>query len=390
MKSYLTFRLLGVLCIALAIPSCDSGSSSVVSDPGAAADGSLATVLEVARAGHNVPALATVLIQDGAIIEMGAVGMRVVNGQEAVTTADQWHLGSISKSMTSTVAAVMIERGLLDWNTTLADVLLVDIPDMRNDYRNVRVEQLMAHTGGLAVDITRSPAFQAGDVNDTSPLSMRERRLVWSADMLRLPPDAAVGTHLYSNANYIVLGAVLEKVTGESWEDLVGRELFAPLGMAASGFGPPGMPGMRTQPWGHVNEGAGWRALDPGDFDADNALSLGPAGTIHSALRDFVAYMAAHLAGERGIDGLLLATTFARLHSPQPGTNYAGGWVANTNGWSGTPSFWHNGSNGRWFAHTVIAPDRNAAVLVVSNSGSRAAVEDLIGVMIRRFEAMQN
>ena len=42
----------------------------------------------------------------------------------------------------------MIERGLIDWDTTVADVLLVDIPDMRCDYRNVRAEQLMARTGG--------------------------------------------------------------------------------------------------------------------------------------------------------------------------------------------------------------------------------------------------
>ena len=383
-------RLLSVCCITLLIAACGGGSSSAVSDAGSAADGNLSTVLEEARSGHGVPALAAVLIQDGAIIEIGAVGTRVVDGQETVTTADQWHLGSITKSMTSTLAAALIERGLLDWNTTVAEVLLVDIPDMRNEYLDVSVEQLMAHTGGLPVDITQSPAFQAGDVNDTSSLSMTERRLVWSADLLRLPPDASVGTHLYSNANYIVLGALIEKVTGELWEDLVERELFAPLGMNNSGFGAPGTGGMRTQPWGHVSQGGSWQPVDPGSFNADSALAIGPAGTIHSTLHDFSAYMSAHLAGERGNDGLLPASTFARLHSPQPGTDYAGGWVANSNGWAGNASFWHNGSNGRWFAHVVIAPDRNAAVLVVTNSGSRAAVEDFIGVMIRRFEAMPN
>jgi CubicO group peptidase (beta-lactamase class C family) len=160
--------------------------------------------------------------------------------------------------------------------------------------------------------------------------------------------------------------------------------------MTGSGFGAPGVAGMRTQPWGHVSQGGNWRPLDPGDIDADSALALGPAGTIHTTLRDFSAYMAAHLAGARGVDGLLSAATFGRLHTPQPGTNYGGGWVASSNGWAGNASFWHNGSNGRWFAHTVIAPDRNAAVLVVANSGSRAAVEDFINVMISRFEAQPN
>lgn len=382
--------LIGVFCAALLATACGGGNSSSVDEPGSATDGGLEEVLEVARSAHNVPALAAVLIDNGEIVEIGAVGTRALGAQDVVTTADQWHLGSITKPMSSTLAAVLIERGVFDWDTTVANVLLADIPDIRSEYRDVRVEQLMSHTGGLPVDITRSPAFQAGDVNDSSTLSMTERRLVWSADLLRLPPDASVGTHLYSNANYIVLGAVIEMVTGELWEDLMEREVFAPLGMFETGFGPPGVAGMRIQPWGHVDQGGNWEPIDPGSFDADSALALGPAGTVHSTLRDFSAFLSAHLGGERGNDGLLRASTFARLHAPQSGTSYAGGWETNSSGWAGSPSFWHNGSNGRWFAHTVIAPDRNAAVLVVTNSGSRGAVEDFIGVMIRRFEAMQD
>lgn len=382
--------LLAVICIALLASSCGGGGSRTVTDPGSSADGALSDVLEVARSGHNIPALAAILISDGSIVEMAAVGSRALGEQEAVTAADQWHLGSITKSMSSTLAAVLIERGLLDWDMTVADILLTDVPDMRSEYHDVRLEQLMAHTGGLPVDITLAAAFQNGDVNDTSPLPMTERRFLWAADLLRLAPDASLGTHRYSNANYIVLGAIIENVTGELWEDLMQREIFAALGMIETGFGPPGIAGMRVQPWGHVDQGGNWEPVDPGSNAADNALAIGPAGTVHSTMADFSIYMAAHLAGERGIDGLLLASTFARLHSAQSGTNYAGGWVTNGSGWSGRPSFWHNGSNGRWFAHTVIAPDRNAAVFVATNSGSWAAVEEFIDVMIQRFEAMPN
>ncbi len=386
-SDWLSSRVLG-LCAAVSLAAaCGSGNSSVVVNAGSAADGQLADVLETGRAGHNVPALAAVLVEDGLIVEMAAVGTRVVDQPELVTSSDLWHLGSITKSMTSTLAAVLIERGLLDWDTTVADVLLNLIPDMRNDYRNVRVEQLMAHTGGLPVDITLAPSFQSGDVNDTSLIPMIDKRLMWTADLLRMAPDAGVGTHLYSNANYIVLGALLEQVTGEQWEDLMNRELFAPLGMINTGFGAPGDAGLRTQPWGHSFVGSGWQPFDPGSVDADNTLAIGPAGTVHSTLRDFSAYMASHLAGARGNDDLLLASSYDRLHAPQPGTTYGGGWAVVANGWAGTPIIWHNGSNGRWFAQTVIAKDRNAAVFVATNSNSRSAIEDMINVMIRRFEA---
>jgi len=379
--------LLGAATLASFAGGCSGGSGSVVGDPGNADDGQLSSVLETARSGHNVPALAAVLIEDGLIIEMAAVGTRVVSQPEAVTVDDQWHVGSISKSMTSTLAAVLIERGILDWDTTVADALLHVIPDMLNECKNVNVAQLMAHTGGLITDITRSPSFQAGDLDDTSMLPMMDKRLMWTADLLRLPPETGVGTHLYSNANYIVLGAILEQMTGEQWEDLMNRELFAPLGMIDSGFGAPGIPGMRTQPWGHRNVGGTWQPLDPGDFEADSTLAIGPAGTVHSTLRDVSAYMAAHLNGARGNDDLLLATSFEQLHTAQPGTSYGGGWVTNPGAWAGTPIIWHNGSNGRWFAELVIAKDRNAAVFVATNSNSRAAVEDMINVMISRFEA---
>jgi len=364
-----------------------SGKSSVVADPGSANDGQLSAVLETAREGHNVPALAAMMVEDGVIVEMAAVGARVFNEVEAVTVDDQWHLGSISKSMTSTLAAILIEDGLLDWDTTLSEVFLDVIPDMRNEYRNVSVEQLMAHTGGLPVDVTTSPGFIAGDYNDTSLIPMIDKRLMWSADLLRMVPATAVGTHLYSNANYIVLGAIIEKVTGEQWEDLMQRKLFAPLGMINTGFGAPGIPGTRTQPWGHRSSGGTWQSFDPGGFDADNTLAIGPAGTVHSTLRDFSAYAASHLAGARGIDGLLRAATFDHLHTSQPSAGYGGGWVVDPAAWVGTPVIWHNGSNGRWFAHVVIAPDKNAADFVATNSNSRAAVEDMINVMIRRFEA---
>jgi CubicO group peptidase (beta-lactamase class C family) len=362
-----------ILAIFFLVAAC-SGGSSVVDNPGNVDDGRLSAVLETARAGHGVPAMA-------------AVGSRVVNQPESVTVNDQWHLGSISKSITSTLTAVLIEQGFLDWDTTIADVLLVAVPDMRAEYRDVRIDQLMAHTAGLPVDVTQSPAFIAGDLNDTSMIPMMDKRLMWSADMLRMAPEAAIGSHLYSNASYIVLGAILEQLTGELWEDLMQRELFAPLGMINSGFGPPGSPGMRTQPWGHRGVGGGWQAFDPGDFDADNTLTIGPAGTVHSTLDDFAAYMSAHLAGARGEDGLIRAANFARLHTPQPGTIYSGGWVVEPAAWAGTPVIWHNGSNGRWFAHTVIARDKNAAFLVATNSNSRAAVEDMVGVMITRFES---
>ena len=64
---------------------------------------------------------------------------------------------------------------------------------------------------------------------------MPEQRRQWTAELLTLAPETSRGEHLYSNANYVVAGAMLEEVTGQQWEDLMQEHVFAPLGMTSTG-----------------------------------------------------------------------------------------------------------------------------------------------------------
>lgn len=137
-----------------------------------------------------------------------------------------------------------------------------------------------------------------------------------------MAPAVPRGTLLYSNAGYIVAGAMLETVTGVPWETLIQQEVFAPLGMNATGLGAPGSPVTPDQPWGHERQADKWVAIEPGPL-ADNPAALGPAGTVHSTLGDFARYPSAHLAGARGGTAYLTKTSFEKLHTPAPGTDAA-------------------------------------------------------------------
>ena len=64
-------------------------------------------------------------------------------------------------------------------------------------------------------------------------------------------PSARPGTSIYSNVGYALAGLMAEQVTGHSWEDLMRKRVFEPLGMLSAGFGPPGHAGRVDQPWGH-------------------------------------------------------------------------------------------------------------------------------------------
>src|SRR5438477_9668180 len=105
-------------------------------------------MLEVIRKKYDFPALAVVVVKDGKICDRAAVGVRKSGDPTLVTTNDLFHIGSCTKSMTATLAAMFIEEGKLRWDTTLAE----SFPELRGkmdqQYESVTLEQLLTHRGG--------------------------------------------------------------------------------------------------------------------------------------------------------------------------------------------------------------------------------------------------
>lgn len=120
---------------------------------GSAGDGHLTEVLERIRQGHNLPALAAVSMTSTGMVELAATGLRAVGFRERVTTNDHWHLGSITKPMTATVAARLVEKGCITWDTTIAQAVPELTGLMRKEYRTVTLDQLLRHESGLPQDV---------------------------------------------------------------------------------------------------------------------------------------------------------------------------------------------------------------------------------------------
>jgi CubicO group peptidase (beta-lactamase class C family) len=181
-------------------------------------------------------------------------------------------------------------------------------------------------------------------------------------------PETRPGTvHAYSNVGFTIAGAMAEKVTGETWDALVKREVFDPLSLASAGFGPPKSVDKKLeQPQGHTSL-FGWK-VGVGE-EADNTFIIGPAGIVHMSLEDLCTYATEHLRGERGEGKLLKAETYAQLHKPEL-DDYACGWVkVEARPTIPHTHYWHNGSNTMWYALVVFIPDTNMVVAVASNDG---------------------
>jgi len=333
----------------------------------------LTKLLEPIRKRRRVPALAAALVANGKTATVGAVGVRKLGEPAPVTDTDRFHLGSCTKAMTALLLGTLVDAGKLRWETTLAEAFPEQREKMRPEYREVTLEQLLSHRGGFPEESwPRGMTF--ADVHGL-PGSPMQQRGKYAELFLTQPPQAAPGTKfIYSNAGYAVAGVMAERIEKTPWEALLTRRVFEPLAMKTAGFGSMGTPGKVDQPWQHIREMGKTRPIPPG-ARSDNPAAIGPAGTVHCSLGDWAKYVAAHLEGARGRDGLVKAATFRKLHTPPPGEEYALGWVVAERDWGGGKVLTHTGTNNQNFAVVWMAPERNFAVLAAANVGGDDAAE---------------
>lgn len=364
MRYQILFSILAVSALAIAITFASTGTPSTRSPGPPPTTNDPARAMEIIRKKYDLPALAVVVIKDGTICDRVAVGIRKSGDPTPVTTNDVFHIGSCTKSMTATLAGMLIDEGKLRWNTTIAGVFPELKGTMNPQYETVTVEQLLTHCGGVPADPPAAAWAQAWK-QEGSPL---EQRYQFIKSVLSLPPAAPPGTKMiYSNQGYAIVGAMLERITGTPWETLIIDRLFKPLHMDSAGFGPPGTIGKVDEPWGHVH-----KLFMNIPIQADNPPAIGPAGTVHCSLDDYARYAIFQMEDQ---PPLLKPDTFAKLHTPPRGGDYACGWVVARRGWAGGKALWHNGSNTFFYFAVWLAPQKKFAVITATNTGADNAFD---------------
>ena len=329
----------------------------------AAGEKDLRELLGPIREKHGVPALGAAIVTSQGLDSIGVVGVRKVGTEVAATVYDKWHLGSDTKAMTAVLIAALVEQGRLKWETTIEEVFPELAPSMSPAFKKINLLELLSHRAGLAADLFWGLIPRSKTI--------REQRLASLKAASTAKLNSEPGTqYLYSNLGYVIAGAMVEAAADDSWEALIKRILFQPLGMDSAGFGGVGTPGQIDQPWGHTADGKPVKANGP---DADNPPVLGPAGRAHCTLGDWAKFIADWLRGARGEKALLKPETYRILQTPPFGGEYALGWVVVEREWGGGKVLTHAGSNTMNLAVAWLAPLRDFAVLVVTNQGGPAA-----------------
>ena len=334
----------------------------------------LAERAERRREELGVPALAVAVIRSGGV-DTAVVGRRRLDADDPAEEGDRFNLGSNTKAMTATLAAIFVERGLLDWNASAQDVL-----EIEGAHPRVTLTTLLTHAAGVR------PLEEDEDIAalDITPASAPEERLAVARILLADEPAFTPGTaHRYSNGGYAIAAAMVERVANASWDELLAREIFEPLAMDA-GFGWPARGGVR-QPWGHVEEIGMLRPHDP-DGPYQVGAEIAPAGDVNASLDSYARFVQMHMGGLQGTPGLVSADTFRRLHTPDEGFAY--GWGVQQ--FEGATTSVHSGSADTFYAVVVLQAERDLAVATVANAAderARRAVVELTRELVQAHQS---
>jgi len=325
--------------------------------------------VEEAMEASNVPGLAVVVFDANGVVYEKPFGIADADDR-SVTLDTPFQIGSVSKSFASLLLVQLVAEGKLDLDTPVVEVL----PEFRTKNTDtsatITVRHVMNHRSGFAMldgNRVQEKQYRGPDALELGIRNFQNRSL-----------KSVPGEQFeYSNANYMLVAALVEEVSGQTFESAMAERIFAPLGMTNSY--------VQYADADTVTEAVGfrqWFGMPKAHPNIAGRLMMGAGGVTASA-RDLATYVKA-IANN---DSRIVPAAFAdEIISPQGSTEenksqYGFGWML----WEddGKKVVYHSGLNGGFAAHAAYYPDEKRGAVVVTNlSGSLQA--DVAGAVVRK------
>ena len=266
------------------------------------------------------------------------------------TPTTKFRLGSVTKQFTAAAILLLDERGKL----TLDDPIGKHIPDAPAAWGKITIFNLLTHTSGIP-NFTSLPDYASLKLQDT-PVAKT------IASVRDKPLDFAPGERMnYSNSGYLVLGYLIERVTGGSYETFVTDNIFTPLGMKDSGYDS----NIRII----QRRASGYMPSASGPVNAGYVHMSIPhaAGALYSTTEDLLRW-------EQGLFGgkLISPASLAKMTTPFK-NNYALGVAVQTA--SGRKVVQHGGGIDGFNTYLAYYPDTKTTVAVLANINGEAPTQ---------------
>ncbi len=386
-RSFPALACLLALCLA---PSAGAaGDRPAITVDAAAVD----TLFDDTMSRYRLPGLAVGVVVDGEVVYQRTAGELRAGEGEAITPRSLFKVASNTKAMTTALLARLVDRGLLAWD----DPVIRHLPDFRMHdpwvTREIQVRDLLIHNSGLGPG--------AGDLMLwPEPNHFTREDVVAGLTHLK-PLHSFRSRYAYDNTLYIVAGEVAAAAGGASYEELMEREVFAPLGMSrceAGGFDRDAV-GDVAQPHRHVG---GRNVVYREDGAVVDAVPMAAAGGVRCSLEDMLVWTRMWLQpAQHGlVDGHPWLSDARRrelwtLHMPMPlgsrmrewdGSRFYGygyGWRLNDA--HGRLKVSHTGTLSGMYSALTLLPELDAGFVMMTNgSGAEArtvlvqAISDLL------------
>ncbi len=296
----------------------------------------------------NAPGAVGLVALDGQVLWTGAVGLADAKARTPLGKDDVFRIGSLTKQFTATAILQLVEDGALKLDADIRSY--IEFP--KKDHV-ITVEHLLTHTSGIP-NYTDLPTF--------TPKLYGKDVLVKDvvATFKDLPLEFEPGTKwAYSNSGYILLGLIIEKVSGLSYEGYLQEFIFGPAGMTHTSASAANTL-VENEVKGHARDGASWREAVP--------LSLTwpySAGVIRSSVEDLNAWNTAVMSGL-----LVPPASMDRAfkdHLLKDGTpaHYGYGWMVGR--LQGTGTLEHGGGINGFSSYGIFDPQDAVYAVVLSD-----------------------
>ena len=342
-----------LMSLVLFLPPATTASAQAEPQPSSLLSASevdryAAALLEADR----VPGAAVAIVRHGRLVYARGFGTDR-RGRE-ITGRTSFVLGSMSKAVTALAVMQLVERGQIALDTPVVRYLPMFRLATPDSGASVTVRHLLRHTSGIPQNAPRASGDQAvlGD-------HVRALREV-------TPARAAGATHEYASPNYLVLGAMIEAVSGRSFGEYVQGEIFGPLGMHNS-FTDRARAEAQRFAGGHVYA-FGYPVPSSVSAEPDRL----PTAGLMSSAEDLAHFLSMQLQqGQFEGRQLLAASLVRQMHTgsaPADGFSYAFGWRDGQI--AGVRAVHHGGIVSDFRGKMVMLPDAGWGVVVLTNVSS--------------------
>lgn len=313
----------------------------------------------------DAPGAAVIVMDDGKIAYSAGRGLANVDTRRPITPDTVFRLGSITKQFTAAVILQLVEEGKL----SLSDPLSKFLPDYPKPGAAATVAQLLNHTSGIQ-NYTGIPGWMSSDKPATA---VTTDSLI--AEFREKADEFPAGTRFsYNNSGYVLLGAIIEKVTGKPWYVAVADRITKPLGLTTIRYGLD-EPGISQMAAGYTDRDGKVAPARPIHMSVPHA-----AGALVGSVGDLAKWAKA-LHGGKVVKSETYQQMIARTRlSDGKEVDYAYGL---SNGdVRGRRSIGHGGGIFGFSTASLYVPDEDVFVAVFANSDEPRSSPDMTAVKL--------